>query len=823
MKSKKAAVWYYMILLGFILGLASFYYYNALYDPEKESNLNQEIINQLTQRDLEINNIRYYLKKSAEVSAIHSIYSLAENGGYSEDPICGSYSDLSLYQTEKDDLADCRPDITKQLKREFSFYFESYLDNYPEEITHIDNFDFLFQIHKKTKLYGASKEEIILPRKEEMLKTEYENKPFDNYEIVVYAQVECDEKINNEYNVKLNDFYSTEGHKFIFSDVRYPFEGEPKPKDGSDLYYNSQYKETNPNAVISYMDIGNKKGKYCLPLGLNEIYNIQLTTYKDGKEICIVKTAEDNSLWMGKGNFGGYDIRTWSPGKDNNEDDKPDIDCRDSPTYLECPGMRIYYCGKTGWKSFPKRRAEFPGWEQLDSGKSYIDDTFVRVWQGDEPIEERPFEKYLHAKTAAKFFIDFDPEYTNKGSSVKRDTFYRKFVKDKIDYGLPSGKGEAPTYVYKYFRPSFHYELDYNLSDYQYIRKSIQKITDKCSSDDKKLKECVEKILKNLDFPEYQWDLIEPAESKERFFAFQLTTNKKYFPHNEPLTYKFAAYIKDHAPSPIKPGVQSKSGADNSLIISFKMPVDSDIANYNIYYTSEFNLQDKEIQYGSIKEDEIEAKKLTIKAENPISIQNPPTECEFITLGKECQPAIERYKLYLDKDEYMYALLPDLENQEYSIAVTAVDNKGQEINKVENALNIIPKDNLGPGKIGSLIYDFVDYKIRIEPPNTNIDGSELKDEIIYYYFLKQGICDNIVSFDDITKEIDLTNRRSKEDINLILRSAQLGENFCLAVLAADKNGNPTELIREDKVNILRIKPEYSQIFSQLYSSIIIIP
>ena len=134
MRSKKAAVWYYIILLGFILGLAAFYYYNAKFDPPEQSKIGNEIFKQVIERDLEISSIQYYIQESAKLSLIDSIYSIARKGGFYDNSPCGSYQGIPLLQTKDKGMDECTPNIEKELVSEFLSYLGSYLKNYKEDI-----------------------------------------------------------------------------------------------------------------------------------------------------------------------------------------------------------------------------------------------------------------------------------------------------------------------------------------------------------------------------------------------------------------------------------------------------------------------------------------------------------------------------------------------------------------------------------------------------------------------------------------------------------------------------------------------------------------
>ncbi|MCK5347500.1 MAG: hypothetical protein KAR20_29020, partial [Candidatus Heimdallarchaeota archaeon] len=126
---------------------------------------------------------------------------------------------------------------------------------------------------------------------------------------------------------------------------------------------------------------------------LSPVYNVMLTTYKDGKEVCKAGTlskkdkitdtsVNDLRTWAhnedrnGNGIRGSYDLSLYKdanwwetlPQGITKNDVSPALvnlyfpkgkvkatgegeGCLDSPTWIECQGIRVYYCGKFGYKS----------------------------------------------------------------------------------------------------------------------------------------------------------------------------------------------------------------------------------------------------------------------------------------------------------------------------------------------------------------------------------------------------------------------------------------------------------------------------------------
>ncbi|MBD3163810.1 hypothetical protein GF323_01295 [Candidatus Woesearchaeota archaeon] len=383
-------------------------------------------------------------------------------------------------------------------------------------------------------------------------------------------------------------------------------------------------------------------------------------------------------------------------------------------------------------------------------------------------------------------------------------------------------------------KPSFNIFLNYNV--FQHYASIINNITSEkglinsaigCENKKNNLTECILSAIKKINkSSDYEWILDcdkstkQSENEKSRIYPICVRSNiERIISFSDKITagnpmIKFALYIKDIPPAPIKElNAVAAAGKEYSVILSWKQADESDISHYNIYYSPEFDLRDKEINNATINEKQKEASRISIELENIIESLFPITGCTFKGLGKECFPDLDTKKLYQIKGGYLYIRLDSLKNRTYSIAVTGVDKAGNEINKIQSSIEITPKDSLAPGRIQSLNYDKESYKITILPPNKNIDGSELKDDLIYYYFLKEGSCgDKTIEFNE---KLEITDSRiTEEGINAKAQAQQ--NDYCILAFAADQNNNPVEIIRENKISKLRIKPEYEEIFPELY-------
>ncbi len=283
------------------------------------------------------------------------------------------------------------------------------------------------------------------------------------------------------------------------------------------------------------------------------------------------------------------------------------------------------------------------------------------------------------------------------------------------------------------------------------------------------------------------------------FLISAIDKDKKYLVPNDfgfvdtPQNIKFAVYFPILPPETIRElQAINPAGSDKQILLKWKE--DQKIVSYKI--ASEF---------GEIILNTNDTERYT------------PIDCTFEVLGGECEPAMEEETLYKDSRGYLYLMVDNLDEKEYEFVVTATNLAGDEVHAI---LTATVMDKLAPGKISNLDYNFSHNRVYLIDPVENIDGSDLYDGLEYYYFLNEDSCDGIIPVDGI--EISLENRKTEEDINLIFSLSQSGMKYCLAAVAADNNWNPVALeSNEDKTNSLKLKAEYSKIFSQLYTTAII--
>jgi len=255
--------------------------------------------------------------------------------------------------------------------------------------------------------------------------SEEKNLPFDDYELIYHVNLEANEILDNDYQISLFKRFNSEGTQWIYADTFYD-------NDNGII----QIPSTRSIDIYDFDKFG--KNAYVWAQGINDLYNIELKTYKGGELQCNVKTGSG---------FSGNDIQTWNPNEDRNNDNKKDKDCTDSPTWLQCPGIRVYYCGKTGRKTDISKRIE---WNEIDN-EAYdfnkvtteFADTGVMQGHSVETVKYDFNEGFvdiagkIHSKSALKSYVEFDVDkYKEKvdPSSHLRDDWKTKHIIDRLKW-----------------------------------------------------------------------------------------------------------------------------------------------------------------------------------------------------------------------------------------------------------------------------------------------------------------------------------------------------------------------------------------------------
>ena len=229
------------------------------------------------------------------------------------------------------------------------------------------------------------------------------------------------------------------------------------------------------------------------------------------------------------------------------------------------------------------------------------------------------------------------------------------------------------------------------------------------------------------------------------------------------------------------------------------------MANYSVYYTPSFNLEGKSIVSGTIKDNGLEAEKITFSISSIGQSIASPAECVFSALNLACEPGLQPTALY-SYNSRLYLLLPNLEDKDYYITITAVDKAGNEIARVANTAQMTPEDRLAPGKTSySFSYDAGQGKITVTPitPAINIDSTPFSNDLKkHYIFVQKDTSQNIIQISNLGRTT-LINPSS-------------GDRYYVAVISQDTSNNPIEIKQLSALEeVLEIKPEYQQIITEL--------
>src|SRR3989338_1859316 len=368
-----------------------------------------------------------------------------------------------------------------------------------------------------------------------------------------------------------------------------------------------------------------------------------------------------------------------------------------------------------------------------------------------------------------------------------------------------------PSFIGKNISNTFPYSGFFSVYDESLIISKIRACSGK-----KSIRECADEAIEEVNkTSSFEWEIDcdkkqtgSMDEKRIVLLCIKSTSDEVLVYHKPNLirefpVLKFAIYIPFFDVEGME--ANEKDGEDKAVILSWKK---SNAGHYNIYYSSQIILK------GASKKD---SSSILIDANNYKEASFDIT-CVFTEIGKPCMHAqgtgkredMEPKKLYLARENYYY-LMQGLDDKEYSFSLSSDDNK----DLLENSIEIRPKDNLAPSKPDKLSYS--SGTIAVSAPATNIDGTIRNDKAELYFFLPEGKCENVKLSDGKT----LTeSRRTREDVASILGSAK-GKDFCLAALAHDGH-NPVTEEEENGINILKIRPEYSDIIDALFAKLNIV-
>lgn len=299
------------------------------------------------------------------------------------------------------------------------------------------------------------------------------------------------------------------------------------------------------------------------------------------------------------------------------------------------------------------------------------------------------------------------------------------------------------------------------------------------------------------------------------------------------IIYRFAVTFPISIPKSIENlEVIDAPKAENSVILKWDKPKESNIKSYSVYYSKKDFLSAKT---DDIKKDSSIYKKSALN--NPVEIDgidlknciiNPAgTPCKYGVYGK----ALEKDKLYHSKGKLIY-LLSDPANmkdgEEYNFAVIGSNEIGEELDNDKSAQNneyildekknyrkAAPIDDLPPSSEKSVaprlqqLYDPASKKVTFnfaEIPKTNADGSTVSDFKSYrvYYVKYKSLSQqqkaetvNSIMNSELNKlsqiqDVDYAQQGLPFFVDLTATSPESGGIYFFIIIAQDKSGNPKE-------------------------------
>ncbi|MBI2128621.1 hypothetical protein HYU07_00130 [Candidatus Woesearchaeota archaeon] len=244
------------------------------------------------------------------------------------------------------------------------------------------------------------------------------------------------------------------------------------------------------------------------------------------------------------------------------------------------------------------------------------------------------------------------------------------------------------------------------------------------------------------------------TNNEKRFLVYDKLNDKT---EEKNIVYNFAIDFGDTTPPPPIENLkaQDQPKAQNSLILIWDKIDENkanDIANYYVYYTKkEFNIP-TEIKNHLLKdESNDDVKSIPIDATKYEKISDIDLEnCNYAKEGEPCvygkyNKALEKRKLYLWEEKFIYILSGLDDGATYNLAITAVDFSDNEIDGVsENQkLNVVKGnviDDLAPGRVtmNAPAYDDSAKKLTLSwlAVDKNYDGTVPVNDLEGYYIYK---------------------------------------------------------------------------------------
>ena len=155
MKYKKAMSMYYIIIIGFFVGLAVFYVYSMYNQLDGQPRHIGELQLKYLESAQELENGLFYVDQAAKYSIYKALFDLGANGGFYTEPECGHYNGHISWQSldiknGKKQIRNCYPKNTKEnftsfLRENMNKYSGIYQHDPKESSIYKDNYDFFVE------------------------------------------------------------------------------------------------------------------------------------------------------------------------------------------------------------------------------------------------------------------------------------------------------------------------------------------------------------------------------------------------------------------------------------------------------------------------------------------------------------------------------------------------------------------------------------------------------------------------------------------------------------------------------------------------------
>ncbi|MDO8740218.1 MAG: hypothetical protein Q7J54_01445 [Candidatus Woesearchaeota archaeon] len=742
-----------------------------------------------------------YIDTAAKFSAYQSIYDLAANGGYNNKPDCGEYGIYALWTTK--DKA-CYPD-EESIKLNLSSFLNKnlnpYLSNYKDIFIPENNYAFAF--NEKLKIIGIALQNIYTSRSY----SESTNKPrgfawptsddkpyveecfgydstrkenIDHIEVVLRKDSDVFAVLTGKVEKVTADsvLVDNAGNKIK---VEYRNLKTINVNEGNEIKTQDLIGKANTDilkldilalAVIDEDATASMKiGNYVNPLNYFSHPLLKNGKYGDvtfNKDSLTCKAIENKVTYAIKPSFDlaiDYSLDDYSLIKENVKD-----------LIAKCSKEDLNTCANNEIKKFDSKTFSWSADCGTEEEKVFSE--FLSYYQRclasemtdcscEFKLKDGPKNKEFKIRmandgnkitaTLNKFSETIDaigPTIAIEDSNKQLVFDLQKYIDFIIKYDGDGKaairlKSEAYSGDLGFFGVVFlNKRYDFNLDMLKMYKRSElvsfseNKIGSSCSVSERQANFCV-------------------TNNEKKFLVYDKIADKV---EEKNIVYSFAIDFGDTTPPPPIKNLEAidQPKAQNSLILTWDKIDEkeaNDIKYFNIYYTKN-NIKETKIENHNLKDergDNVDKKEKIDATEyeeiSDIDLEN----CNYVKEGEPCvydkyNKALEKGKLHLWGEEFIYILSGLDDGEKYNLAVAAVDFSDNEIDGVsagqelETAQGNVA-DDLAPGRVmmNTPIYDSATKKLTLSwlAVDKNYDGTNINDfnkyEIYKFTALKTAI------------------------------------------------------------------------------------